>query len=1171
MKKFRLNIDGMEVIGLPGQTILDVARENDIYIPTFCFDERMEIYGSCGLCVVEVEGNPKLLKSCATEIAPNMIIKTDTERVTESRKTNLELLLTNHVGDCVAPCKLACPAHTDCQGYVGLTANGQYAEALQLVKESIPLPSSIGRVCPHPCEDQCRRKLVDDPISIAHIKSLVGDLDLESGDPYMPEIAEPTGKSLAIIGGGPYGLSLAYFMVQLGHDVTIFEAMPKLGGMLRYGIPEYRLPNNILDAEIAIIEELGVEMIPNTRIGVDIDFETIRQDFDAVAIGVGAWISTGVGCEGEDAGGVIGGIDLLRKVVRNEAVDIGKNVAVVGGGNTAMDACRTAVRLGADNVYNIYRRTKAEMPADEIEIVEATEEGVVFKNLTNPMEINKDKDGHVKSMKLQVMELGEPDESGRRAPIPVEGQTETIEVDTVILAIGQAVDSKLFKGLDKTRKKGIVYDKETFMTSIPGVFAGGDCGNDKISIAIESIADAKKSVDVIDGYLMGEEVKFEKPFFVERDDITEKTFEDRERMCRVGMEVLTAEERKGNFTEIVTGYTPEEGSVEGDRCLECGCGDFHECKLIDYSNEYKVEPDRFAGDVLRTELEDNHPFIIRDPDKCILCGLCVRICDEVMGISALGLVERGFDTVVKPTLEKPLVESGCVSCGQCVSVCPVGALQERLTMPKSIPLDTDVVNTTCPYCSVGCSIELESYGDMLVKAVPDKEGLVNKGLLCGKGKFGFDCSELEGKITSPMMKTDEGLKETNYYDAFVMTAKKAQSITARYGQGSVAVAISDRYTNEEAYAMKRLAETIGAKQLCFNNRESGLKDVLGVEGSPNTIDELLSTDLIVAFAFETKANPVIQLKLKQAAEAGVKVILINPKGMKQSHFNFADEIYIDDDLEFMKEISAAIIDSGQVDKNIKGYNELANSLKNVKVSERAKEIAKTYMDAKKAMIVFQQNIVSKDAATLIGDIALLSGHIGSPRDGILQVKAKNNSQGLIDMGITAGAEAMEGVRALLLFGEDPGQEYVKDLDFLMVSDTHLTETGALADVFIPGTGFASVDGTFTNTERRLNQVQQAICEDVAFSNWEIAREIAAVYEIDFLWEDTADISLEMEDVFPGYRYSGIGDIAGGVLPVSDPKFVEVDNVKLVDVLKITDNLMNTIIERLPVPVNPNEC
>ena len=1152
MNKFRLNINGKEVTGVAGQTILEVARENDVFIPTLCYDERTKIYGSCGLCMCEVEGNPKLCKACATEIAPGMVIRTNTERVIESRKTNLELLITNHTGDCRPPCVLACPAQTDCQGYVGLIANGEYEAALELIKDKIPLPASLGRVCPHPCEEKCRRGLVDEPVSIQQLKRFAADLDLDGEDVYIPECEEDTGKSVAIIGGGPMGLSAAYFLRQMGHAVTVFEAMPKAGGMLRYGIPEYRLPKEVLDEEIDTIERMGAEIVTNTKVGVDVPFETIRNDYDAVLLAIGAWVSTGTGCKGEDAEGVIGGIDFLRRVVRNEKIGIGKKVAIVGGGNTAMDACRTAVRLGAEEVYNIYRRTKDEMPADMVEIEEAEEEGVIFKNLRNPLEVIKDENGCVKEVVLQVMELGEPDASGRRKPVPVEGKTETIAIDTMILAIGQAVDASIFD-CDKTRKNAVAYDKDTFMTSIPGVFAGGDCGNDKISIAIEAIADARKVSDSIDAYLYGEVIKYEKPFVVERDDITEKTFEDRERLCRPEIPQLSAEERKGNFSEVVPcGFTEEQAVAEASRCLECGCHDYFECKLIDFANQYDVHPERFAGEKSAIEYEDDHPFIVRDPNKCILCGLCVRVCDEVMGVGALGLVNRGFDTVVMPNMGKSLAESGCISCGQCVSVCPTGALQERTTMIKETPVAAEETYTTCSFCSVGCSLKLETIGDTLIKANPDREGSVNKGLACGMGKWGFDCAMLEDKLEEPYVKEDGRFREADYHEAFVLAAKRCQIVASKYGKDAVAVAISDRYTNEEAYAMKKMAEAMGAKVLCLNNRESGLEHVTGLKASPNTIDELLSTNLILKIGFDENNSRVIAIKIKQAEEAGAKVI------------NLCNGV---NDLGFLKEIAKAVVDSGKA-KKVAGYDEFAASLADVKVSGEAKEIADAYLGAKKAMIVYQQNLLTVGGAELVADLAMISGHIGSPRDGILAIRPKNNSQGLIDMGIAAGAEALAGVKALIVFGENAPID-TDALEFLAVCDTHMTELASKADLVIPGTGFASTNGTFTNTERRLQLVEAAIDEDILFANWEVAAEIAHVFEVDFDWADTDDISDEMSDEVAAYKYAELDEVLGGVLaPTADAKLVVVADGPVVDELPTTDSLMQAIKERLPKPANP---
>lgn len=635
-------------------------------------------------------------------------------------------------------------------------------------------------------------------------------------------------------------------------------------------------------------------------------------------------------------------------------------------------------------------------------------------------------------------------------------------------------------------------------------------------------------------------------------------------MCRPVMDQLEAEERKDNFTEVVFGYDEEQAVNEASRCLECGCHDYFECKLIDYANQYDVHPERLAGDKNVIEFEDDHPFIVRDPNKCILCGLCVRVCDEVMGVGALGLVDRGFDTVVKPSLEKPLAESGCMSCGQCVSVCPTGALQERQSVVKEVPLATDVTDTTCSFCSVGCSLHLESYGDMLIKSNPDKEGPVNRGLLCGKGKWGFDCSVLEGKLTNPLIKCEDGFRDADYHEALVLTAKKAESIAAKYGKDAVAVAISDRFTNEEAYVMKKLADTMGAKTLCFNNVESGLEKVLGLDASPNTIDELLATNVIVTFGFVMENNPVIQLKLKQAAEQGAKVYVINPKEYEVSNFDFASKVvYVENDLSAVKEMAKALIEIGKV-SSIDNFEEFKASIDNVSVRDEINEIANAYASAKKAMLVFQQNVVSVEVATMIGNIALLSGHIGSPRDGVLQIKAKNNSQGLVDMGIKSGAEAMEGVKGLLCFGENPNVNLC-NLEFLMVLDTHMTETCDIADVIIPSTGSASVNGTFTNTERRIQSVNAAIDENI-LSNYEVAAEIAHVYEVDFNYRDTADISVEMEDVLPKYKYAKLGEIYGNVLTPVDAKFVVVNDGEFVNVHDCTDNLMNIINERLPKQV-----
>ncbi len=673
MDKIKLTINGTEVLANNGDTVLTAAKNAGIEIPTLCHHESVKVFGACGICVVEAEGIPKLLRACSAKVSQGMVINTESERVVKARKVALELLMSDHTGDCVAPCSLNCPAGTDCQGYIKAIAEGDDNKAVEIIKEKLPLPASIGRVCPHPCETNCRRKLVEEPMSIAFLKYFAADNDMNSANPFKPEVAESTGKTVAIIGGGPAGLTAAYFLAVKGHKVTIFDAMPKMGGMLRYGIPEYRLPKAVLDKEIEQIASLGVEMKNNVKIGKDITFADIRKCFDATLVAIGAWSSMSTRTKGEELEGVVGGIDFLRTVAEGKPMDIGEKVAVVGGGNTAMDACRSAVRLGAKEVYVIYRRTRAEMPAEDIEIEEAMEEGVTFKFLTNPDEYIGDS-GKVKTVKLQVMQLGEPDASGRRSPVPVEGEFEYLDVDTVIAAIGQKVDVKGFEELELNNRGIISADEFTFRTNLSDVFAVGDATNKGASIAIAAIGEANKAAEVIDSFLKGDCVPYLRPYVSERE-VTTEMLSGKEKKARVKMPVRTPEERRNDFKEINLGFSEEEARNEAKRCLECGCHDYKDCSLIKHANRYVIDPYRFEGVKHKSFVEESLVSIERNQGKCILCSLCVRVCDEVAKKGILGLVGRGFETTIKPEFNTPETIQCCLTCNKCAEACPTGALK----------------------------------------------------------------------------------------------------------------------------------------------------------------------------------------------------------------------------------------------------------------------------------------------------------------------------------------------------------------------------------------------------------------------------------------------------------------------------------------------------------------
>lgn len=725
MDMINLTINGQKISAPAGTTILEAAKQNGIYIPTLCYDEAVEVYGACGLCVVEAEGIPKLLRSCSAKISEGMVVNTESERVVKSRKIAMELLMSAHDGDCVAPCQLACPANTDCQGYVGLIANGKFDDAIKLIKNKISLPASIGRVCPHPCEKACRRGKVEEPINIAQLKAFAADLDLK-GDSYVPDVADSTGKKIAIIGGGPAGLTAGLYLRELGHEVTVFDMMEKMGGMLRYGIPQYRLPKEVLDAEISLIEKTGVKMVNNCRLGRDITLDEIRNDNDAVILAPGAWKSSPMRVKGEDADGVYGGIDFLRSVIKGSPVEIGERVAVCGGGNTAMDACRTAVRLGAKEVYVIYRRTEKEMPAEEIEIKESKEEGVIYKFLTNPIEIHNE-NGRVTGMTLQIMELGEPDASGRRKPVAVEGKTEYIALDSVIMAIGQKLDSTDFTSVELTDRGTIKADEDTFMTDLDGVFAIGDATNKGASIAIEAIGEADRCVKVVDAYLNGEELDFTPKYISKRDD-SRIDLSAKEKEPRIVAGVLDADVRKANFDEVSLGLTVEEAKKEAERCLECGCREYFKCKLLSVAQRYDINPDRFAGEMPQKYTRDENAFIERNTAKCILCGLCVRSCKEVMDISAIGLLGRGFKSSVSPAFSLPLDQTKCTNCGLCVSLCPTGALTEKSALSKQVPLLEDVSIETVTVDGKACELQVSRYNGEVIRAVPNNDNARNCSL-----------------------------------------------------------------------------------------------------------------------------------------------------------------------------------------------------------------------------------------------------------------------------------------------------------------------------------------------------------------------------------------------------------------------------------------------------------
>ena len=468
-----------------------------------------------------------------------------------------------------SPCTQQCPNHVNAHGYVAMVSQGKYKEALEVITRNLPLPGIIGRICPHPCEDACRRGEVDSPISICTLKRFVAD-QVDLHELPLPEITKRDEK-VAIIGAGPAGLTAAYFLALEGFQVKIFEKLPVAGGMLKVGIPDYRLPGNVLDKEISWITRLGVEIQYDTALGEDITVDGLMDDgYKSVFLAIGCHNGMKLGIEGEETQGVMPGVDMLRDAALNNLTELKGNVVIIGGGDVAIDAARTSLRLGADNISILYRRTRAEMPARNEEIEDAIEEDIDIQYLTAPCKV-VEKDGKVVGIECIRMELGEPDASGRRRPVPVDGSEFVLDADVIIPAIGQQTDSACLDdvdGVEINKWRNIDVDPITYMTEKPGVFAGGD-GQTGASIAIAAVAAGREAAISITRYINGEDMAEGR----EKVDVPQKDFNEIpanvESKPRLHMARIPMDQRKSGMTEVELGFTEEQAKAEADKCLNC--------------------------------------------------------------------------------------------------------------------------------------------------------------------------------------------------------------------------------------------------------------------------------------------------------------------------------------------------------------------------------------------------------------------------------------------------------------------------------------------------------------------------------------------------------------------------------------------------------------------------
>lgn len=1135
--KINIILNGKHTTGIKGESILEFARRQNIDIPTLCNDDRLEPYSSCYVCVVEVElnGRKGMQPSCSTTIAEGMVINTDNDAVRKSRKTALDLLVSNHYADCVGPCKETCPAGVDVQGYISLIEKGMYSEAIGLIKEANPLPAICGRVCVRPCEDACRRNHLDEgaAVGIDYLKRFAADEDFANDNHYKPEVQPSTGKKVAIIGAGPGGLSAAWFLQIQGHQCDIYEASNHPGGWLRYGIPEYRLPNDVLDKEVSRITDLGVNIHYNQKLGDNLSYKELKDKYDATILTIGSQRGTLLRAEGEDAENVFSGIDFLRNMeMTGQRYDFtGKKVAVVGGGNTAMDCCRTSIRCGSTNVKVIYRRTEKEMPANPIEIHESKLEGVQYDLLTNPVRVNKDDKGRVKSMTLIKMELGEPDESGRRRPQPVEGSEYEEEFDYILAAIGQKTEINFLDDINSNTSGGelkpnrwgdIDADPKTLQTGIPSVFAAGDGVTGPATI-IEAVAQAKMAAHSCHLFITGQDVTPLPKEFISRKDNFKKLentdFTGRyQSQLREEMPTL-AEDLRVNFNEVELGYKNEDvAQKEAARCLECGCSEFYTCDLKKHATEYQAEQKNYLGSFKEADVDFSHPFIEIDNNKCVLCSRCIRICKEVVGANALGLVNRGFDTYVAPSMGKSLLDTNCESCGLCISACPTGAITENVLF-KPAPIKTDEGGTICNYCSIGCSIKVHHKSDF-VTGVTGSKGTVNAlGNLCKYPKFGYHYLNDKKRITTPLIKDNGGFREATYQEAFEMIKQEAAKTPADENL----VFAGARLSNEELFTLQKFArqalKTNNVGSFHYLGREYG-HAVNAVNNA--SMNELSGCNKIYLLGAEVnKDNAVAGFMIQNASHKNhIPVTNITTLAKSSMSYKTNDDIKVDSYYHLVMAMNYYFVSNGLqnqmfINDRCGGFDAYKTELLNENYSdlinqsgigseEDLKKLADEFNNTMNVVLVFSEKEVDEATSVEIHNLALITGKLGKTSSGVLALKEKSNSQGLFDMGVAPGLkiggqvsdsptgmlEVLYGkqYRNLFVFGEDPVGtakdvalvgEWFDNAGFVVVQDAFMTETTAKADVILPAAFSVECDGSYTNTShviQQFNKIFEPKCE-----------------------------------------------------------------------------------------------